>query len=475
MSAKKVSYPLQVLSGDEVEKIYHAALEILQHTGVQFEDRQVLDTLQEKGCLVDYRRMRAMFSPALVEAALKACPAEFTVHARNPKYNLTFDGSHVYFASHSAPTVVDPQSATPQKPSVQDIRQRLTLIDALEHIDATLTLAGEISDIPVELGVEWVKAETFRQTEKPTTAPAFGDSPRWIIRMAEVAGTQVIGCGCCTPPLYYPKQDTDAMLLYAAAGFPVTPGSGIALGGTGPVTLAGTLAQQTAEALAGVVLVQTSYPGTGILCITETAPMDMRVGDIAWGSIEVGLLHAALGQLARFLGLQSFSLFPMSNAHICDQQLGFEKGMQAILMALSGTHLMSGGGGVYNESSVCLEQLVIDNDIYGMAARYLEGITVNEETLALDVIGQVAPDRGSYLKHAHTRKLFRQEHFFPGVSNRLTYQTWQKQGARNIVTTARERVDEILAQHEPVPLPREAERELDSILKAITKERMQVN
>ncbi len=468
----KVRFPLQVLSDDDIKSIYVAALEILVDVGIQFEDERVLHILEERGCTVDYPRMRVKFIPSVIEQALRSCPSEFTVKARNPEYSLLFDGSHVYFAAHSAPTVCDPKTGLSHKPSSRDVQDRLILIDALEHINATLTLTGEVSDKPPEVGVEWVKAETFRRTAKVTTAPAFRNSPKWIIEMAAVVGSQVIGCCGCSPPLFYAKQDTDAMLQYAAAGHPVTAGSGIALGGTGPVTLAGSLAQQTAETLAGVALVQSCHPGTGMLWLTETAPMDMRIGDLAWGSIEVGMLHAAQGQMSRFLGLQNFSLFPMSSSHISDQQLGFEKGMQAIIMALSGIQFMAGGGGVYNESSICLEQLIIDNDIYGMAARFLEGFEVNADTLALDIIREIGLQRNSYLSHKHTRRMFKQEHFFPGVSNRLAFETWEKSGSKDIVARAQERIPHIIQKHESAPLSPEAERELDTILRAVEKERL---
>jgi trimethylamine--corrinoid protein Co-methyltransferase len=472
MRATNVTFPVKVLSDGDVAKIYQGSVEVLENTGVQFEDRQMLTLLEEKGCRVDHKSQRVRFPSDLIEKSLKTCPWEFTVKARNPENDLLFNGSRVYFASHAAPAIIDSETGIKRKPSSKDVQDRIAIIEALENINVINTVTGEVSYRPPEVGLEWVKAEIFRKTEKVTTGPAFRDCPKWITEMANVVGVQVIGVTSCTPPLYYPRQDTNALLHYAEAGFPVTVGSGIALGGTGPVTLAGSLVQQTAEALAGVVLVQSCYPGTGVFYLTETAPLDMRVGDIAWGSMEVGILHAAQGQISRFLGIQNFSLFPMSNSHICDQQLGFEKGMQVLILALSGTNFISGGGGVHNESSVCHEQLIIDNDIYGMVARFLKGIEVNEETLALDVIRQVASERGSYLNHSHTRKWFKQEHFFPHVTNRLPYQGWEKAGSRDIVARARQRIQEILEKHEPVPLPDEVERELDKILKAVEKEHL---
>ncbi len=472
MPKNNVSFPIKVLSDNDVEKIYQGSLKILDSLGVEFEDPEMVKLLQEKGCKVDPETGRVQFPADLVEQSLKTCPHEFTIKARNPEYDMIFNGSTVHFGSHPAPMFVHPETGKKNVPTIQEVQDRITVIDACENIDVLLTITPEISGIPREMGVEWVKAETFRKSEKTTSAPAFRDCAKWIIKMAEVVGAEVVGVTSCTPPLFYPKNDTDALLMYAEAGYPVTVGSGIALGGTGPVTLAGSLVQQTAEALAGIVLTQTSHPGTGIFYLTESAPMDMKVGDIAWGSMEVAMLHVAQAQIARMLGVQNFTLFPMSGSLVCDQQAGFEKGMQSLLMALSGISFMSGGGGVHNESSSCIEQLVIDNDMYGMASRFLQGIQVNEDTLAIDVIKSMAVGRETFLKHPHTRDWFAREHFFPHVSNRLPYQTWERTGAKTIIERARERVKEILAKHQPVPLSDEAEKEIQNILKAVEKERL---
>ncbi len=472
MSGLNGTFPLKVLTDGEVKKIYQGSVEILEEVGILFEDNDISTALREHGCTVCEHTHQVKIPSPLIEASLTKCPREFKVKSRNPKYDLLFNGTSVYFASHSAPSILDVHTGKLRKPSLADVSKMITLVDNLENIDVLLTVTGELSDKPAETGPEWVFAETFRKTEKTTVGPSFRDCPKWIIKMAEIVGVQIIGVTSCTPPLYYPQQDTDALLLYAKAGHPVTVGSGIAMGGTGPVTLAGSLVQQFAEALAGVVLVQSFCPGTGVFCLTETAPLDMKVGNLAWGSIEVALFHTAQAQISRYLGLQNFSLFPMSSSLVPDQQVGYEKGMQALIMALSGINFMSGGGGVHNESSLSFEQLIIDNDIYGMVKRFLKGIAVNGETLAVNAIKEVGGERGNFLKHPHTRTCFKQEHFFPPLSTRLTYQTWEKAGAKDIITRARERAEEIVKNHTPVPLPSEVEREMSELLKAVEKERL---
>jgi len=468
-----VTQLLTVLTDKEVGDIYQASLAVLEKTGVQFEDPGAAQFLQERGCAFNSETMRVTFPAAVVEASLKTCPQSFMVKARNPKHDLLFDGTRVYFTSHSAPRIIDPETRQRRSPALQDVSDMITIIDSLDNIHALLTLTGELTDKPPEVGPEWVFAEIFRKSEKTTVGPAFRDCAKWIIEMAAVAGEGLIGITTCTPSLYFSKTDTDSLKIYAQAGHPVTVGSGIACGGTGPVTLAGTLVQQTAEALAGLVFAQAVKPGTGIFCLTETAPIDMKTGDVAWGSIEVGLLHVALAQICRFLGIQSLTLFPMTNSLVSDQQTGYEKGMQTLMMALSGVNYLTGGGGVYSESALSLEQLVIDNDIFGMATRALQGITVTDETLAVDVIAEVGGARSSYLRHAHTRTWFKNEMYFPCVSNRLPHQAWVREGSKGVVARAREKAHDILKTHQPAPLPAEAERELAHILTSVEKSRLE--
>ncbi|MEI6127162.1 MAG: trimethylamine methyltransferase family protein, partial [Pseudomonadota bacterium] len=134
MGIKNVVYPLKVISDDEVKKIYHGSLAVLERTGVLFEDRQIALFLQEHGCIADLESGRVTFPPETVEECLKKCPREFTVRARNTKYNLLFNGSRVYFASHSAPNFIDPETGLRRSPSLRDVGDMVTLIDAMENI-----------------------------------------------------------------------------------------------------------------------------------------------------------------------------------------------------------------------------------------------------------------------------------------------------------------------------------------------------
>lgn len=146
-------------------------------------------------------------------------------------------------------------------------------------------------------------------------------------------------------------------------------------------------------------------------------------------------------------------------------QIGYEKGISSILAAVSGASVVNVHGGMHVELTYHPVQSVLDDDILGMVGRYLEGVKVTAETLAVDVIHEVGPIPGFFLSHAHTREWWQREQFLPKVADRLSYTEWCQSGKKSALDYAKERVDEILATHEPTPpLPPGVEQELDSIL-----------
>jgi len=127
--------------------------------------------------------------------------------------------------------------------------------------------------------------------------------------------------------------------------------------------------------------------------------------------------------------------------------------------------------GIDDEAGFSIEQLLIDNEMYSMVARFLQGISVNEETLAADLIQKVGPIPGNYLREAHTKKWWKQEQFLPTLSYRLSYEEWVRDGSKDVAARAREKAKEILNTHQVPPLPEDVDREISKILLAAEKEK----
>lgn len=465
-------HPLKILSDHDISRIHDATLEIMETCGIKFENEEALQILGDGGCSVDHEKKRVKIPPHMVEQALKLCPSSFTQRSRSHEYDLRFETSRVFFTNHSARYYKDIDTGERKVPSLKDIGDVITLIDALENIHAVFVPALSISDKPDEVAVEWVVAETFRKSQKTTIGATFGGCYKWIIEMADVVGVDVIGCGAPTPPMHWPAVSTQGLIEYARANHIVSPCTGIQVGVSGPATIAGTLVQANAEILAAIVMAQLIRPGVRIATATQATPLDMRTGNLAAGSIEAGIITACITQLSHHYKLPIRSQFPQTDSKLLDQQAGYERALQLMLIAMAGNNYIISAGGIENELLLSYEQIVIDNEIYGMVARAMKGVEVTDETMAVDVIKEMDQLGVNFLSMAHTKEWARKEMYQPKVSDRLTYQLWTKDGSKDVVERAKEMAKEIIQTHEVPPLPEDVNKELDKILKAAEKEKI---
>jgi trimethylamine--corrinoid protein Co-methyltransferase len=463
--------PHKLLSDTQVRDIHMATLQVLEDPGVRFADTKSLRFLEDHGCAVDHARQLVSFPPSLVEDCLKRCPADFRLRARNPDYDILFDSSSVQFAACSGMEIVDLQTMRRRPGTLRDAERAARLCDALGNIAGANTGLGHIVDRPTEVNLEWLYATAIRNSEKVTSVGVMNDSEKWGIRMAQAAGEDIIVVASSSSPLGWTEDQIRGIERALAAGMPVGGQSMASPGTTAPATLAGTAVLMNAEILAMLVLVQLLKPGTGMMYSCFTIPMDMRTTTLASGSIELGMVTVISAQLSKFYGLGSIVFLPMSDSKLFDEQAGFEKGMQWLLAGMAGINLIWGAGMVEGHSLWSNAQLVIDAEMCGMVGRYLEGVGVVHDTVALDVIKEVGHFPSNYLDTQHTYERWRAETYLPLVSSREAYDTWAHQGAKDIVTRAAEMADALLREHVPVPLDEAVDRELESMLRAAAIEK----
>ena len=234
-----------------------------------------------------------------------------------------------------------------------------------------------------------------------------------------------------------------------------------------PVTLAGTIVQFNAEILSALVLAQALGPGVPINYTTYGGVMDMHFAAHSFGAPEVAIYSAAAAQLSNWYGVPNNLVTGISDSKVPDAQAAYEKALTTLVPCLAGADSTSLIGGELDFGlSANYEQLVIDDEIAGQILRIVRGFEVNEETLALDVIRDVGPG-GHYLGTDHTRRCFRQELWVPSLSDRSAWGVWEAGGKKDILVRARERVEGLLAAHEPIPLPEARARAVDAIVRDI--------
>jgi trimethylamine--corrinoid protein Co-methyltransferase len=457
--------------------MHAASLRILEETGVSVGSATIRGRLAAAGARVDGERVRLPAS--LVEAALAAAPRTYTLAARVPAWDLPLDGANGYLSvDGSAAEILDPETGARRPSTEVDLALVTRLADALPEI-AFLWQGVEAGDRPVpvrplhELRTQLANSGKHVQLMTAVTPLA----ARGAVEMARaVAGGAAAlrarpilsSFQVSLSPLQFEGDALEAALVYAEAGVPagfVVMAIGCA---TAPATPAGVLAQSNAEVLAGMTIVETLAPGSPTFYGACSTTMDLRTGLITCGGPEDLLYQAAFAQLARHYRLPvSVGTFA-PGAKAPDWQAGVENALSALVSLLAGADMLSGAGLLYAARVFALEEMVLDSEIFGLVRHLAAGIEVDDEALAVDVIGDVGPG-GNFLAEDHTiahmRGLWQ-----PRLFDRGTWEDWEAGGRPSPRERARERARSLLASHVPPPLPDGVEGELNRILVAFSRE-----
>jgi trimethylamine--corrinoid protein Co-methyltransferase len=474
-----VPEPLTLLSQPEVAAIHDASLVILRDLGVHLPNAEVLDALIEAGAEVDLHRQVARLPERLVTEAIDQAGKRFTLHGRDPERTARFGhGDFVLVSSPGQFAWVDEDGTQRREPSQEDARTGIRVGDALEHIDIVGAM-GMALDVPTEYRDVWMAAELVKGTTKPGHVwVANGETLRYILGIYEaVMGgreshrQRPMIAAFVEPisPLRFPETGLAILATCARYGLPVGFGPMVQAGATGPATLAGTLALENAEILAGIAIAQTLGPGVPVCYGGIPHIMDMRTSQISFGSPEQGVMAVAMTQMARHYGLPVYINVGLSDSKRVDAQSGLERGMTLLMGALAGADTFGHMGILGADQAASLQQLVADDRMAAYVKRVLRGFSVEEDTLALDVIKEVGIG-GNFLGEGHTHRHFRRELWFPIAFDRRRWDEWWADGAPSMADWAHERRAEILADHHP-PLPEpELVREIDHIVAAARRD-----
>lgn len=446
------------ISEEDVYQLHMASLEILERTGVIVHDDEALELLKNGGAFVEGKRVRI---PAkMVEQAIASAPSKITLCSVDGQRTMHLFRNNVYYGlGTDLPNFIDPYDGKIRNTLMKDVENVAKVAQYAKNIDfvANLGLASDVDQQVVDLH----HLKTVRMyCNKPNwiTATDYGNMKALIDMAAVSAGgyeqlrqNPTIGLyGEPISPLINSKEATQKLLLCAEYGIPVTWASGIIAGGTGPVTLAGTLAVGNAEGLSGLVMHQLKSPGAPFIFGIVGSTMDMKTQISCYGGAELPIMHAVVGQLARFYNLPCYGTGGCSDSNAIDAQAGLESMFSNMMAALSGTNLVHdnaylGAGLVGN-----LEMILLNSDIIGCIKRMEQGIKIDEETLCLDLIDQVGPG-GEYLTKSHTMKHYKEETYYPEFINRKQHQSWAMSGGKELKQVLNEQARKII-EAEPVQL-----------------------
>jgi trimethylamine--corrinoid protein Co-methyltransferase len=470
---------LDPLSEGDLERIHLSSLALLADHGLYSESDLILDLFIRGGAMVDRQARMIRLPRELVEAALGSAPRSFTFYGRAPEYDLHLRPGRSFFGmgGTSEPLFWDFDLGRSRPPTKADMVACTRVGQALPRIDFVMALCSA-GDVPGDVMFLHEYDAIFRNTTKPVlyTSPGRWFTAKFIEMAATACGGEaefrrrpwIMLFTQTVSPLKI-SHYSEGMLEAAEFGVPILCAPGPMMGATSPATLAGNLVQINAEALFSIVLTQLIKPGTPVVYGPHVAVMDMVTAQCTYGSAEQSLGRAAVAQLGRFYNLPSFGLGGGVEAKLPDAEAAAQAMMGMLLNAQSGLTMTQCLGTLASGMYGAPEMAMICDEIVLMIKRLQEGITVNDETLALDVIRQVGHG-GNFMAEEHTARLFRKELFFPVLFRRQSIDQWIADGARPVAAVAHERVQEILAKAGPVPLPPGADQALERLLESAVAE-----
>lgn len=466
---------LNFLSEEEVEKIHNASLEVLENTGIKTSSKKALDILKEAGANVDYDKNQATIPRNLVKEALKRAPKTVKLCARDAKYDFVLSKKEPHFTTSGfAPFITDWESGERRLSTSNDLARWARLVDYLNTLNITW-MSVCANDIPAPMRdlVEFVTA--LKNTGKHLEPE--GLSARKAQYQIEIAAAVVGGkdelrrrpifSAIQSPisPLRYDEGEIEAAIEFAKAGIPVVSLTMPLAGETCPVTLLGTVVVTNADNLGNLVILEFASPGAPVIYGASSTVANLRTGICMIGAPERSVIHMALAQLTRRYGLPCMLAGGNSDSKLPDMQAGFEKATTLTTLILTGgVDIVDGLGAIDSANTMCPEALVIDNEIAHGVMRACRGFEVNDDSLAVDIIHEAGPG-GVFLGERHTLRHYKTEIWMPELSDKNTYETWQRMGSKSIDKVAKEKVKEILATHKPQPIPEDVEKEISQILK----------
>ncbi len=354
---------------------------------------------------------------------------------------------------------------------VQDVRDSARLLDALDGV-TTVTPFFTPQDVPGPIMSLAMYRHTLPNTAKPLHGPGVQSAAevRMLADMVEVFGNPSEHLTLAVSPLSpltFPDRHVEAMIEAARLNIPFGPLPCPIAGATAPLSIAGALVQQNAELLGSIVLLQLIRPKLPILYCGRIAFIEPRTGLAVDGCPEAGLASAATVQLGHRYGLPVNVYGMATNAHGLGLQNGYERCLNALLPALAGADELSGIGETSGGVVGSYAQMVCDNEIVATVRRVIQGVRVDEYSLALQVINNVVEGPRNFLGERHTVELLGSgEILIPELADRRNMDLWEKEGHTGLVDRAREVARRLLEGHEVEPLDGTQERELDRILAA---------
>lgn len=471
----KRSYPaVELISDDQVEHIHQASLKLLSETGLDVLHDDARAVMKKAGADVRDGEERVRFDPDLINEAIASVPSEFTLHARNAQHNVTMGGNNIVFnMMASAPNCSDTDRGR-RAGNQEDFRNFLRL--AQMHNVLHVTGGYPVEPVDIHASVRHLDCiqDYITLTDKAYCIYSLGEERvSDAIEMTRIAHglthDQMRDQACMfsiintNSPLQLDIPMMQGVMALSEMGQPVVITPFTLAGAMAPVTIAGAVTLQNAEALAGVAFTQMVRPGAPVMYGGFTSNVDMKTGSPAFGTPEYMKAQHIGGQLARRYGI------PYRSSNVCaantvDSQAAYEAVFSLWGAINGGANMLMHGAG-WLEGGLCCsyEKVMLDIDLLQMVTEFLQPVSTSPEDLALEAINEVGP-AGHFFGTEHTQARYRDAFYSPILSDWRNFETWQEAGSPIAIQRANAEWKNRLASYEAPALDPAIKDELDAFV-----------
>jgi trimethylamine--corrinoid protein Co-methyltransferase len=462
---------LTMFSREDCLRIHQASLNILRRTGVEVFCPEAKELLHQAGAFIQDDLVK--FPSSLVEWALAAVPNGFNLYRRgSEEVAIELDGRSCYFGPGSDTfRYLDPRSGQRRNFKLADIADCARLVDALPEINFVMSM-GVPRDVPDERYFWHQYATLLRNCTKPivVVCDSLADMEAITAMAAAVAGgmdrlsqfPNILLYSEPTTPLQHSTTATEKLLFCAQHRIPITHSPAPMMGGTAPITLAGAVALGNAEILSSLVMHQLKNAGAPFLYGHGVHHLDMKTMISVYGAPEFQLARVMAAEMARFYNLPVWGYTGHSDSKVLDAQAAADAQFSVMTALLAKTNLNHDVGYLEAGLATSPELILLTSELITMTRRFVNGVRLDDEALALDVIHEVGPG-GEFLSHDHTLDHWR-EFWLPTYFDRQRLESWEEDGAMDINGRLRQQVIAIMDEHQVAPLSDAVNSEIDRIL-----------
>lgn len=466
--------PFNIISDDEVESLHNKSLDVLEQIGMNFLLDESREILKKAGADVDETSTRVRFDRGLIEQAIAKAPSHFKVHARNPAHDLEYGGNAMAFVMVGSPPNASDMVGGRRPGNFEDYCNLLRL-------GQSLNIAHQFGGYPVEpMDIETPIRHLVAEQAliKLSDKVGFGYSlnrqrildsiemvriGRGISEDTLLSEPSIFTVVNANSPLVYDRPMLTGIIEMARRNQPIIITPFTLSGAMAPVTVAGAIVQQNAEALAGIAFAQIVNPGAPVFYGGFTSNVDMRTGAPAFGTPEYAKAVVIGGQMARRYAIP-YRSSNVNASNAPDAQAAYESQMSIWPCMLAHCNVVKHAlGWLEGGLTASFEKVIIDAEMLQMMTEFMKPVTINDAEMAMDAMAEVGPG-GHYFGCAHTLERYETAFYSPILSDWSNFENWQDRGSKDATLRAHEIYKRLLDEYQEPPMDPAIAEELDAFV-----------